>query len=122
PHWDPLWDAIQARGVPVNFHIGSSGTFRLWGSYPPARAFAALSTLAQMGNLLCIVNLISSGLLDRFPRLKFVSVESLDYQFVENGVDDLKLRPTEYFQRQIYGSYWFESNPAPAIEWIGEDN
>jgi uncharacterized protein len=133
PHWDPLWDAAQSRGVPVNFHIGSSGTFRLWGSYPPARAFAALSTLAQMGNLVCIVNLISSGLLDRFPRLKFVSVESgigwlpfmlesLDYQFVENGVDDLKLRPTEYFQRQIYGSYWFESNPAPAIEWIGEDN
>jgi uncharacterized protein len=133
PHWDPLWDAAQSRGVPVNFHIGSSGTFRLWGSYPPARAFAALSTLAQMGNLLCIVNLISSGLLDRYPRLKFVSVESgigwlpfmlesLDYQFVENGVDDLKLKPTEYFRRQIYGSYWFESNPKPAIDWIGEDN
>jgi predicted TIM-barrel fold metal-dependent hydrolase len=32
--------------------------------------------MAQMGNLVCIVNLISSGLLDRFPRLKFVSVES----------------------------------------------
>ena len=133
PHWDPLWDAIQARGVPVNFHIGSSGTFRLWGSYPPAHAFAALSTLAQMGNLVCIVNLISSGLLDRFPRVKFVSVESgigwlpfmlesLDYQFVENGVDDLKLKPTEYFRRQIYGSYWFESRPGPAIDWIGEDN
>lgn len=134
PQWDPLWDAAQARGVPVNFHIGSGGgPIRLWGHYPPARAFAALSTMAQMGNLVCIVNLISSGLLDRFPRLKFVSVESgigwlpfmlesLDYQFVENGVEDLKLRPTEYFQRQIYGSYWFESNPAPALEWIGEDN
>ena len=134
PHWDPLWDAAQSRGVPVNFHIGSGGgPMRLWGSYPPARAFAALSTMAQMGNLVCIVNLISSGLLDRFPRLNFVSVESgigwlpfmlesLDYQFVENGVDDLKLRPTEYFRRQIYGSYWFESNPEPAIDWIGEDN
>ena len=123
PHWNPLWDAVQSRGMPVNFHIGSGGRpIRLWGSYPPARAFAALSTMAQMGNLVCIVNLISSGLLDRFPRLKFVSVESgigwlpfmlesLDYQFVENGVDDLKLKPTEYFRRQIYGSYWFESNP-----------
>src|SRR5262249_20115298 len=123
PQWDPLWDAAQARGVPVNFHIGSGGgPIRLWGQYPPARAFASLSTVAQMGNLVCIVNLIWSGLLDRFPQLKFVSVESgigwlpfmlesLDYQFVENGVDDLKLRPTEYFQRQIYGSYWFECNP-----------
>ena len=134
PQWDPLWDAAQARGMPVNFHIGSGGgPMRLWGQYPAARAFAALSTMAQMGNLVCIVNLISSGLLDRFPRLKFVSVESgigwlpfmlesLDYQFVENGVDDLKLKPTEYFRRQIYGSYWFESDPWPALDWIGEDN
>jgi predicted TIM-barrel fold metal-dependent hydrolase len=134
PQWDPLWDAAQARGVPVNFHIGSGGgPIRLWGQYPATRAFAALSTMAQMGNLVCIVNLISSGLLDRFPRLKFVSVESgigwlpfmlesLDYQFVENGVDDLKLKPTDYFRRQIYGSYWFESNPKPALDWIGEDN
>src|SRR4030095_3067180 len=101
--------AAKSRGVPLNFPIGSSGTFRLWGSYPPARAFAALSTLAQMGNLLCIVNLISSGLLDRYPRLKFVSVESgigwlpfmlesLDYQFVENGVDELTLNATEDFR------------------------
>jgi len=134
PQWDPLWDAAQARGVPVNFHIGSGGgPMRLWGQYPAARSFAALSTMAQMGNLVCMVNLISSGLLDRFPRLNFVSVESgvgwlpfmvesLDYQFVENGVDDLKLRPSEYFRRQIYGSYWFESNPGPAIEALGEDN
>jgi predicted TIM-barrel fold metal-dependent hydrolase len=74
-----------------------------------------------------------SGLLDRFPSLKFVSVESgvgwlpfliesLDYQFDENGVDDIRMRPSEYFQRQIYGSYWFEDDVAPAIEKIGEDN
>jgi uncharacterized protein len=134
PHWDPLWDAAQSRGVPVNFHIGSGAVpVRVWGSYSPARWIAAGSTMSQMSNFMCIVNLITSGLLDRFPRLKFVSVESgigwlpfmlesLDYQFAENGVDDLKLRPTEYFQRQIYGSYWFEANPAPAIEYLGEDN
>ena len=134
PHWDPLWDALQSRGVPVNFHIGGGGgPMKLWGTYPPARAFAALSTMAQMGNLVCITNLIYSGVLDRFPSLKFVSVESgigwlpfliesLEYQYDENGVDDLKLRPMDYFRRQIYGSYWFEKNPGPAIEALGEDN
>ncbi|MCR9092866.1 MAG: amidohydrolase [bacterium] len=134
PHWDPLWDALQSRGMPVNFHIGGGGgPMKLWGTYPPARAFAALSTMAQMGNLVCITNLIYSGVLDRFPSLKFVSVESgigwlpfliesLEYQYDENGVDDLKLRPMDYFRRQIYGSYWFEKNPAPAIEALGEDN
>ena len=42
--------------------------------------------------------------------------ESLDYQFDENGVDDLQLRPSEYFQRQIYGSYWFEDDIEPLLE------
>jgi predicted TIM-barrel fold metal-dependent hydrolase len=134
PHWDPLWDATQARNMPVNFHIGGGGApTRLWGSYPPARAFAALSTMSQMGNMVCLINLIFSGLLDRYPKIKFVSVESgvgwlpfmlesLDYQYDENGVDDLKLRPSEYFRRQIYGSYWFEEDPRHAVEKLGEDN
>ena len=49
-------------------------------------------------------------------------LESLDYQFLENGVADAELTPTEYFQRQIYGSYWFEEDPSDAIARIGEDN
>jgi predicted TIM-barrel fold metal-dependent hydrolase len=120
--------------MPCNFHIGGGGPIRLWGNdWPAGRVFAALSTMAQMGNVVCITNLIYSGLLDRFPRLNFVSVESgvgwipfllesLDYQYDENGVDDLALRPSEYFRRQIYGSYWFESDLGPAIEKLGPDN
>jgi len=133
PHWDPLWDAAQSRGLPVNFHIGAGGPSRLWDEYPPGREFATRSTLAQMSNMICLANLMMSGLLDRFPRLKFVSVESgvgwipfllesLDYQCAENGVDDLELRPSEYFRRQIYGSYWFEEDIGPAIDRIGPDN
>jgi predicted TIM-barrel fold metal-dependent hydrolase len=134
PHWDPLWATAQERGLPANFHIGGGGVpIRTWGEYPPARAFAALSTMAQMGNMVCLANLIYSGLLDRFPSMKFVSVESgigwlpfmlesLDYQFDENGVTDLELRPPDYFKRQIYGSYWFEKDPSDALAKIGEDN
>jgi predicted TIM-barrel fold metal-dependent hydrolase len=133
-HWDPLWTTAQERGLPVNFHIGAGLVApRIWGDYGSSRNFAALSTMAQMGNMVCLSNLIFSGLLDRFPSLKFVSVESgigwlpfliesLDYQFDENGVTDLALRPPDYFRRQIYGSYWFEKDPSPVIEAIGADN
>ncbi|MGE4650054.1 MAG: amidohydrolase family protein [Myxococcota bacterium] len=133
-HWDPLWACAQERALPVNFHIGGGAILaRTWGPYPPARMFASLSTMTQMGNMVCLANLISCGLLDRFPSLKFVSVESgvgwlpflvesLDYQFVENGVTDLELRPSEYFRRQIYGSYWFENDPSDAIKKLGADN
>jgi predicted TIM-barrel fold metal-dependent hydrolase len=146
PYWDPLWAAAQERHLPVNFHIGGGGVggIAVWG----ARALASNSPGANltngamiatssvqsfMSNMRCVTNLIFSGLLDRFPSLDFVSVESgvgwlpfhlelCEYQYDESGVKGLKLRPMEYFHRQIYASYWFESDARYAIERLGEDN
>jgi predicted TIM-barrel fold metal-dependent hydrolase len=136
-YWDPLWAAAQERGLPVNFHIGGGGLggIAVWGGNnpnDPAR-LATSSTQAFMGNMRCITNLVFSGLLDRFPSLNFVSVESgigwlpfhlelCEYQFDENAVKTVKLRPKEYFRRQIYASYWFESDARYAIERLGPDN
>jgi predicted TIM-barrel fold metal-dependent hydrolase len=134
PTWDPLWAAAQERGLPVNFHIGG-GSFSgaPWAGMSPARGIATMSSLAFVGNVRCVANLIFSGLLDRYPALKFVSVESgmgwlpfllelCEYQVDENGVTDLALRPREYFRRQIYASYWFEKDARGAVEKLGEDN
>ena len=39
------------------------------------------------------------------------------------GREGLSLRPKEYFKRQIYASFWFESfGPRTAIPEIGENN
>jgi predicted TIM-barrel fold metal-dependent hydrolase len=133
-HWDPLWSEAQSRRLPVNFHIGGGASIgSLWAGMSEPAAIAAMSSLADMGNMRCIVNLIFSGLLDRYPTLNFVSVESgigwipflielAEYQVDENGVKGLALRPREYFKRQIYASYWFESDVKNAIEKLGEDN
>jgi predicted TIM-barrel fold metal-dependent hydrolase len=137
PHWDPLWAESQERGLPVNFHIGSGVIPNMWaGLENNNRGIAAVSTMLFMNNMRCLTQLIFSGLLDRFPRLKFVSVESgigwvpfmleaCEYQMDQNLVNrgGLKLRPREYFQRQIYASYWFErENAARNIELLGADN
>lgn len=126
--------------MPVNFHIGSGGTGGaaglIWGGMTTGRALAAISTTLFMANMRCIINLIFSGLLDRFPSLNFVSVESgigwlpflleaCEYQMSENTIsgDGLKLRPKEYFARQIYASFWFENEDVPGvIERLGADN
>ncbi len=137
-HWDPLWSVAQERGLPCNFHIGSGGLSlnQAWPNLPFDRMLAAVSTVVFMANARCIVNLIFSGLLDRFPRQKFVSVESgigylpfllesCEYQMDENTVNraGLALRPREYFKRQIYASYWFEKDHTHwALEAVGEDN
>ncbi len=138
PHWDALWDTAQGLGVPCNFHIGAGTPMTgAWPGYDMPRMMAAMSLALFTTNMRCVTNLIVSGLLDRFPRLAFVSVESgvgwlpfvidaLDYQIDENmgaGRGGLELRPREYFQRQIYASYWFETRSlAPVIAALGEDN
>lgn len=136
PHWDPLWTEAQERGLPVNFHIGSGTIPPLWPGLDHNRGIAAISTMLFMNNMRCLTQLIFSGLLDRFPRLKFVSVESgigwipfmleaCEYQMDQNLIDrgGLKLRPREYFRRQIYASFWFErENAARTIELLGADN
>jgi predicted TIM-barrel fold metal-dependent hydrolase len=133
--WDPLWATAQERRLPVNFHIGSGGVAAtaVWPGIGMPRQLGAGSTILFIANARCVVNLIFSGLLDRFPALNFVSVESgvgwlpfvleaAEYQVDENGVK-LPLRPTEYFRRQIYASFWFEHRGvADAVARLGADN
>ena len=137
PYWDKLWGTAQEMGLPVNFHIGSGSMGGgPWTGMGQSRTLATISTMLFMNNMRCLTQLIFSGLLDRFPRLKFVSVESgigwipfmleaCEYQMDQNMIErgGLKLRPREYFQRQIYASYWFENeNVARTIELLGADN
>jgi predicted TIM-barrel fold metal-dependent hydrolase len=141
--WDPLWAACSDLELPVHFHIGASlTTMNFYGNYPwPSQhedvALGIGGTLLFVGNARVVVNVICSGLLDRFPNLKMVSVESgcgwipfileaLDYEMAENAphlADELSLRPSEYFKRQMYATTWFERKQlASVVEAVGEDN
>ncbi len=143
PHWDPLWAAAQACDLPVSFHIGA-GTFD--DGYTPERiettgmgstnGFAAISLFLDNGKQL--TDLLFSGVLPRFPELKFLSVESgigfipfvleaCDYTFeygrVRSEKPEFKLKPSEYFARQVYGCYIFEEHaPRELMDAIGVDN
>jgi len=143
PHWNPLWSAAQACDLPVSFHIGA-GTFD--DGYTPERiettgmgstnGFAAISLFLDNGKQL--TDLLFSGVLPRFPELKFLSVESgigfipfileaCDYTFeygrVRSEKPEFKLKPSEYFARQVYGCYIFEEHaPRELMDAIGVDN
>jgi hypothetical protein len=85
-----------------------------------------------LANARTIAQLVTGGICHRFPTLNFVSVESgvgwipfalsaLDWQWKNCGVreehPEYDLLPSEYFQRQIYGCFWFERDTAlDAIE------
>jgi predicted TIM-barrel fold metal-dependent hydrolase len=87
------------------------------------------------GNIRCIAELIMGRICHRYPTLKFVSVESgmgfipfliesLEWQFLNANLfrdyPDMLL-PSEYFRRQVYGTFWFEQDVA-ALAHLFPDN
>ena len=143
PHWDPLWEVATDLGLPINFHIGASDSSMAWfGSvpWPSLNDNAKLglgSAMMYLNNAGVIGNMIYSGVLERFPALQIVSVESgvgwipfllkaLDYQVGEmtpGSMDHLSMAPSEYFKRQIHACFWFErAGIDEAIESIGADH
>jgi uncharacterized protein len=142
PFWDPMWRELQELELAMNFHCGASATQRTynggspWPSMEPNSKLAVGSAMLQMGNARLVANMILSGVCERFPRLKVVSVESgigwlpfmleaLDYHADENAAHSgLSLLPSEYFRRQMYACFWFENGPTliDSIERLGVDN
>lgn len=141
PYWDPLWACAQDAELPVNFHIGNADAELA--PPPPYEGtgqlthFAKLAVGAFLGNSRHLMEVITSGICHRFPRLDFVSVESgvgwipffleaLDWQWANYGVwrerRDMDLKPSEYFRRQVYSCFWFEEGAALAAIDAFQDN
>ena len=127
-HWDPVYAAAQDLGMSVNFHVGVGNTAEEIAQamnregYDPAFN-AARSSMSFISNARTLGLLLTCGLLDRFPGLDFVSVESgfgyipflldsLDWQWVNANAPARypdRLLPSEYFRRQVYAMFWFET-------------
>lgn len=141
PHWNPMWEAAQDMGLPINFHIGSGDlTVLRGGGIDNGRqaAYAKATVQIFLDNSNAVMDVILSGLCERYPRLNIVSVESgigwvpfvleaMDWQWLNSGCreehPEMQLLPSEYFKRQVYACFWFEEQSAlKAIEQVGADN
>jgi len=144
-HWDPLWQIAQDAGLPIHFHIGSGGETieaaspERYAEHGMASAQAYIAVLLFMKNGVQCADLITSGVLSRYPDVKFVSVESgigwlpfvldaTDYSWLgafrpgrERQPEDVL--PSEYFRRGVYVTYWFETvAPKHFMDIIPIDN
>ena len=142
PHWDPLWSLAQEARLPIHFHIGSGDTTSTFtpdrlAAHGSAATYAYSSVSLFLGNGKQIADLLTCGVLPRFPDLKFVSVESgigfipfvleaVDYSYLEGRKDRTSqwdLMPSEYFARQVYSCFWFEQYaPTHMFDTIPVDN
>ena len=80
-------------------------------------------------------NLLFSGVLDRFPRLKWVSAETglgwvnyilegCDHEWERRHLwtEGIMTRPSELFRRQLYVYFWYEEAGIQQRHNIGIDN
>jgi uncharacterized protein len=143
--WDPLWEVCADLGLPVHFHIGASLTAMnffgqyFWESQHEYVKPAIGGSMLFIGNARVVVNTIVSGLFDRHPKLKMVSVESgigwvpfiletLDWELPENApiqAAELERKPSEYFKQNWYATMWFETGRGhlqALVDEVGDEN
>ena len=136
PYYDPLYKTIQELGVPLMVHEGSGAYLPTAGvdRFPGSWIFA--HTISHpFEQMLAALSLIGKGVLEKFPELKVIFLESgagwlpywlwrMDehYEKLPFQAPWLKMKPSDYFRRQCYVSCEAdEVNLAETIKAIGED-
>ncbi|MGV0851366.1 amidohydrolase family protein [Mycolicibacterium phlei] len=144
PYWTPLWKAAEDTGLSVGFHVGANeGIMEKYvnadrlAAEGSRRMGARTVTEAFLDNAASLNDLLLTGILPKYPNLKFVMVEtgvgwvnfclqSADYHFERYGVrqdcPEFTEPPSYYFKRQVYTTYWFEKVDPFHVNNIGADN
>ena len=135
PEWAPFWDAAEAAGLPVSFHIGQ-GTSQVRVA-PGSWELAAFSAVGPMQLDEPLAMMVYSGVLERRPKLRLVLAESgigwLPYfvkrldaageKHIPRATDhQLKAKPSEIFKRQIYATFEEEPLGPELLPLLGPDN
>ncbi|MGO8860126.1 MAG: amidohydrolase family protein [Acidimicrobiales bacterium] len=143
--WDPFWEVCADLSLPVHFHIGASDSAMAyfgttyWPSQDDYVKPAIGGASLFQNNSRVLLNSAYSGMFDRHPKLKMVSVESgigwvpfmleaMDYELEENApawFHKLQKLPSEYFRDNWYATFWFEKGRGDLqhlIDTVGEDN
>lgn len=112
PIYDRLWAAIQETGLPINFHVGTGHENR--GERGPGGAVINYLLHAQADGAYIACYLSASGVLERFPGIQAIAVETgcawlgwvlmeMDHIYQKHAQwvqPKLKMLPGEYWRRQ----------------------
>jgi predicted TIM-barrel fold metal-dependent hydrolase len=115
--FDPLWTLIQETGLPITFHVST-------GRDPRAARKDGGAVINYVSHSLVptiepVANLCGSGVLERFPGIRFAAIESgigwvawalgaMDEAYRKHhmwALPKLKMLPSEYFRAYGYASF-----------------
>jgi len=139
--YDPFWAAAQDLAMPLSLHV-------ITGKRPPrskeekekvrsrdpsfARSYMNLIHEVQR----TLTDIVFSGVLMRFPRLRIVSAENdsgwvahymyrLDHAFEKFGAfmaEPLDMKPSEYVRRNVWATFQDDPVGPMLYQYFGEDN
>jgi predicted TIM-barrel fold metal-dependent hydrolase len=145
PRWEPLFDLLEQSGIVLSFHVtvfpGVTKAFDKYKGSPGATFLHAKMFIEQF--LDPFVDLFAWGILERHPKLKIVIAESgvgwvpwvveeLDYRYWrlweckefwdDKGGIPHKTKPSDVFQRQVYGTFQQSPTAMRLTEFWGAEN
>ena len=122
PCWEPLWKAVNEVQLPLHFHTFPTTPPRARemasGQVRRAAMFTGVSAF-QMGLIHILAAMMGAGVFERYPRLRVSFGESgigwipyaldrMDFEFEDRFRDLMKLKPSEYWQRQCKATFQFD--------------
>ena len=122
PHFDPLWALVEETGMPVTFHVSTGRDPRA--SRGNGGAVINYVTHSLSPTIEPVANLCASGVLERFPKIRFATIEAgigwvpwlldaMDEAFRKHHMwvrPKLQGLPSDYYRAHGYAT--FQEDPA----------
>jgi predicted TIM-barrel fold metal-dependent hydrolase len=135
-HYERFWAASEDLGLPVHLHIltGFGDSMHRQTSHGIKRYRIGVQQTREIEDAL--FEIIFTGVLERYPQLKVVSVENeigwmpfwlgqCDKAFKRHRHSEnltIDKPPSEYFRRQVYATFFNDPVGAKLFSWWGCDN
>ena len=122
PSWEPMWAAVAEVNLPLHFHTFPTTAPRAKemteAKYRRAAMFTGVSAF-QMGLIHILAAMMGAGVFERHPNLRVSFGESgigwipyaldrMDFEFEDRFRDLMKLKPSEYWQRQCKATFQYD--------------
>ena len=141
PLYDPFWAAAEDVGLPISLHIGTGRAAE--GALGDNKMIKIAATAALRTNIehwvrMSLSNIMYAGVLDRFPKLRFVQLEH-ELSWIPFFIDRMEwvyrerpqltpyrfkdgATPRDLMKRQVYHSFQEDGLGIQQRDMIGVDN
>ena len=129
--YDPFWAEAEALQMPISLHATAGHGPE---SKDKTRSRYQIKMCAPHEIQRSFIDILFSGVLERFPNLKFVSAEndigwipyflySADYyyrKYLHYEPTELQMPPSEYWKRQVYATFMDDAIGIEICHHVGE--